>query len=93
MAHNESWDDLRIALAVAEAGSVNAAAKALGLNHATVLRRIAAFERRRGLTLFERNARGARVAPGAAAMIEHLREVEAAIGRFDRAAAGAAVGF
>ncbi|QIE55502.1 LysR family transcriptional regulator [Pikeienuella piscinae] len=89
MPHNGSWDDLRVALAVADAGSVNAAAKALGLNHATVLRRINAFERRRGFTLFERSARGASVAPSAAAMIERLRAVEAAIDGFERAAAGA----
>lgn len=88
MTHNSTWDDLRITLAVAEAGSVNAAAKALGLNHATILRRVAAFERARGVTLFERSARGAAIAPGAAPLIERLRAVEAAVQGFDRAAAG-----
>lgn len=88
MAHNSTWDDLRIVLAVAEAGSVNAAAKALGLNHATILRRVDAFERARGVRLFERSARGAVVAEGAAPLIERLKAVEAAVGGFERAAAG-----
>src|SRR5690606_27063288 len=34
--HRENWDDLRYVLAVAEAGSVSGAARALGVNHATV---------------------------------------------------------
>ena len=42
--HKLNWDDLRYVLAVADTGSVNAAAKVLGVNHATVLRRIASFE-------------------------------------------------
>ena len=91
MALNSIWDDLRIVLAVAEAGSVNAAAKALGLNHATILRRVDAFERGRGMTLFERSARGAVVAEGAAPLIERLKAVEAAVGGFERAAAEAAL--
>ena len=38
------WDDLRIAQAVAETGSLSAAARSLGLSHSTVLRRLSAFE-------------------------------------------------
>lgn len=89
MTHKENWDDLRIALAVVNAGSVNAAAKVLGVNHATVLRRMSDFERRRGFAIFERHPRGARVAPEAAAVVESLRAVEAAVVRFERTAAGA----
>ena len=40
-----NWDDLRYVLAVVEEGSVSAAARVLGVNHATVLRRIAAVIR------------------------------------------------
>lgn len=88
MAHKENWDDLRIALAVVDAGSINAAAKALGVNHATVLRRMSDFERRRGFTIFEKHPRGARVASSAEAAVESLRAVEAAVIRFERMAAG-----
>ncbi len=38
------WDDLRYVLAVAEHGGLAAAARALGVNHTTVLRRVNAFE-------------------------------------------------
>ena len=37
------WDDLRYVLAVAESGSLAAAARALGVNHTTVLRRVTGF--------------------------------------------------
>ena len=40
----ENWDDLRFVLAVAEEGTVSAAARRLRVNHATVLRRVAAYE-------------------------------------------------
>jgi DNA-binding transcriptional LysR family regulator len=42
------WDDVRYFLAVARGGSVRAAAKRLGVNHSTVLRRIAQLEERLG---------------------------------------------
>ena len=88
MTHNQVWDDLRFLLAVAEAGSVNAASAALGVNHATVLRRIAAFEARTGAALFQKSQRGYRVDPGAAPIINAIRAVEAAVGAVDRAIAG-----
>jgi DNA-binding transcriptional LysR family regulator len=88
MAHNDTWDDLRFLLAVAEAGSVNAAAGRLGVNHATVLRRIGAFEARTGVTLFQKSARGYRLDPGAAPIMDAIRAVEAAVGAVDRAMAG-----
>lgn len=48
------WDDLRLLLAVAEHGSFAAAARALGVDHTTVLRRVNAFEAAHGLRLFDR---------------------------------------
>jgi DNA-binding transcriptional LysR family regulator len=52
------WDDLRFFLAVARAGSVSGAARALDVNHATVSRRIRTLERRVGVRLFERRPDG-----------------------------------
>jgi DNA-binding transcriptional LysR family regulator len=77
--HTDNWDDLRFVLAVAEGGSVSAAARALGVNHATVLRRLAAFEDRHGVTLFEKGARGYTIPPDRLRVIEAAREAEAAI--------------
>ena len=89
MAHN-NWDDIRFALAVADEGSLNAAAKRLGVNHATVLRRIAGFEAATGVRLFQRSARGYAVDPAARRVLDAMRGVEAAIGRVDRMTAGKA---
>src|SRR3979490_3627105 len=47
------WDHVRYFLAVARGGSVRAAAERLGVNHATVLRRIAPLEERLGVHMFE----------------------------------------
>ena len=48
------WDDVRYFLAVARGGSVRAAAERLGVNHSTVLRRIAQLEERLGVHMFEK---------------------------------------
>src|SRR5438045_3820069 len=49
-----SWDDLRIFLALAREGTLTTAAKALGVSHPTVARRVQALERQIGARLFER---------------------------------------
>ena len=82
--HKSTWDDLRFVLAVAEAGSVNAATQALGVNHATVLRRVAAFEARHGLTVFQRNTTGYRVDPACLPLIEAIAQVGRAVEGVDR---------
>ena len=48
------WSDLQFVLAVANRGSLAAAARALGVNHSTVLRRVQAFEAAHGVRLFDR---------------------------------------
>lgn len=48
------WEDLRIALAISDEGSLSAAARKLGVNHATVFRRLKAMECNIGVRLFER---------------------------------------
>ena len=53
-----NWDDLKFFLMVCNKGSVRAAAKALGVNHATVSRRVNNFETSLGQRLFERSAKG-----------------------------------
>jgi DNA-binding transcriptional LysR family regulator len=49
-----NWDDLRVALALSRAGSVRAAARALGVSHSTVLRRLQELESAAGVRLFDR---------------------------------------
>jgi DNA-binding transcriptional LysR family regulator len=86
--HSQNWDDLRFVLAVAEEGSVSAAARRLRVNHATVLRRVAAFETRVGLQVFERTAGGYVIPPDHRRVIEAAREAAAAIAAVERVAQG-----
>lgn len=53
-----NWDDARIFLAIARNGQILGAAKALGLNHATVARRLTALEDALATTLFHRRTNG-----------------------------------
>jgi DNA-binding transcriptional LysR family regulator len=87
--HSSNWDNLRYVLAVAKEGTVSAAARGLGVNHATVLRRVAAFERDHGGAVFERTATGYRVLPARARVIEAAREVENGVLSVERLMHGA----
>jgi DNA-binding transcriptional LysR family regulator len=52
------WDDFRLIKAIADAGSLPAAAAALGINHSTLFRRLRQIEAALGATLFERHRSG-----------------------------------
>ncbi len=54
----KNWDDIRFFLAVARAGSLNAAAKALAVDQSTVFRRLRALESDLGAQLFDRRQHG-----------------------------------
>ena len=77
--HSNNWDDLRFVLAVAESGSVSAAARVLGVNHATVLRRIAAFEQYHNTVIFDRTPQGYAIPPDKLHIVEAAREASLAI--------------
>lgn len=67
-------EDLSAILAVVDHGSVSAAARALGLNHATILRRIADFETRTGVRMFDKTTRGYQISPDRGAVIAAMRD-------------------
>lgn len=50
----KEWDDYRFALALERSGSIRGAAQILGVNHATVSRRLTALNARLGVPAFER---------------------------------------
>jgi DNA-binding transcriptional LysR family regulator len=72
-AQTNSWDDLRLVLALVRGGGLSGAARLLGVNHTTVLRRLNTAEQRLGAKLFERMPTG--YAPTAAG--EEMAEVAA----------------
>ncbi|HLT77584.1 MAG TPA: LysR family transcriptional regulator [Ferrovibrio sp.] len=71
------WNDLRYALELGRHGTLSGAARALGVNHATVARRIAALESSLKMTLFERGPRGYRATASAAPVLAAAEQVEA----------------
>lgn len=71
------WDDVRYFLAVARAGSVRAAAQRLGVNHATVLRRVGQLEDRLGVQMFEKLPSGYRITSAGEEVLELADRMEA----------------
>jgi DNA-binding transcriptional LysR family regulator len=82
------WDDLRYVLAVASAGSLAGAARSLGVNHTTMLRRVDAFEKRLGLRLFERLPTGYVLTAGGEELIAAARHVDETVTTLERKLAG-----
>ncbi len=82
--HNSNWDDYRFVLSVCEAGSVNGAAKRLKVNHATVLRRIAAFEARHGVSIFIKSGKGYKLNPDSGRILSSLRDLDEVVGQLER---------
>ncbi len=69
------WSDLRYALAIGQGGSLAAAARQLGVNHTTVLRRLDALEARLGARLFERQRQGYQPTEAGALLLEQARRM------------------
>ena len=80
MVSNPPFDllDLRLVQHVARAGSLSAAAGALGLTPAAASRRLAVMEKRLGLRLFARTTRRLRPTPEGEAFLPHAERVLAA---------------
>lgn len=71
------WDDVRYFLAVARGGSLRAAAERLGVNHSTVLRRIAQLEEHLGAHMFEKLPSGYRLTAAGEEVLELANQMEA----------------
>lgn len=79
--HRFPWNDLQFVHAVAEHGSLSAAARTLGVNHSTVQRRITLLEANTGIELFERGRHGYRLRPEGRDVLASLRLMETAAER------------
>lgn len=77
------WDDIRYFLAVARGGSVRSAADRLGVNHSTVLRRIAQLEERLGAQLFEKLPSGYRITDAGEEVLELAENMETSSNRLE----------
>ncbi|UWQ16907.1 LysR family transcriptional regulator [Jannaschia sp. M317] len=82
-----NWSDIRIFLAVMETGSTLAASRRLGMAQPTVARRIDALEHALGLTLFDRDTRGARPTDEARALLPEARTIAQACCTLEESAA------
>jgi len=82
------WDDLRFFLAVARTGSLSGAARALGVGHVTVGRRIALLEKRLGVTLLNRTPDGFGTTSSGDAILRQCMAMEVAALDLERIAAG-----
>lgn len=71
-----SWDDIRFFLAVVRAKSIRGAADSMGVNHATVSRRIQAMEESNNTQLFDRSPRGYELTPAGLSILEEAAAVE-----------------
>jgi DNA-binding transcriptional LysR family regulator len=83
-----NWDNLRYVLMVANKGSIAAAARELGVNRSTVLRRIDAFQNSLDCRIFERGDSGYTLTVEAEKMIDAAREVESTLYNMQREIAG-----
>lgn len=77
--HTISWDWIKSFVAVAEQGSVLAAAQHLRANPATVSRQIAALEKSLGMELFVRSRQGMRLTLPAMQFLEPARAMHSAM--------------
>lgn len=90
-----NWDDVRIFLAVARTGQILAASKRLGLNHATLSRRLTSLEEALKTRLFIRRTNGCELTAEGAVFLASAERMEtemlaaqANLGHTDTAVAG-----
>ena len=76
--HTMNWDDLRFFLAVARSGTLQVAARQLGVDHTTVSRRIKTLEASLGAALFVRNLGGHELSPTGLALLPKAEAMEKA---------------
>jgi DNA-binding transcriptional LysR family regulator len=82
------WDDLKYVLALARSITMSAAAIELGVNHSTVSRRIAAFQKKLGVQLFIATPEGWDVTAEGAEMVTTAEVIESQVMELDRALLG-----
>ncbi|KTT12256.1 LysR family transcriptional regulator, partial [Pseudomonas parafulva] len=83
-----NWDDIRIFLAVHRAGTLRAAAKALGIDQTTVGRRLAGLEQTLSSRLFLRSTGGLALTTTGQQLVQKAEEMERMAVSFERQGEG-----
>ena len=83
-----NWDDVRVALAVAEEGSVSGAARALGVAASTVYRRLGGLEEGLDVRLFERLPEGYELTAAGESFVRAARTMAQAADKLEQQLAG-----
>ena len=83
-----NWDDLKVLLALARAGSTRKAAGLLGVSNTTVMRRLESLEEQVGGRLFDRTPDGFTATPLADQLLPVVREVEETLTEAERQVSG-----
>jgi DNA-binding transcriptional LysR family regulator len=86
--NNLPWELIRTFLAVAEQGSVSAAARALGATQPTLSRHIRELERQTQLSLFERSPQGLTLTEQGEGLVDAAMHMGESADRFTRLASG-----
>jgi DNA-binding transcriptional LysR family regulator len=76
MQKNMRWDDLRVFLAVARQSRLQSAGRTLGLDPATVGRRVSALEEALGAKLFDRSPQGYALTDAGSSLLAHAQAME-----------------
>jgi len=79
-----NWDDIRLFLAVVRKKSIRAAAATLGVNHATVSRRIRGLEKDLGVRLFEKLPTGYVITPASEEILAFAERMEEQVNALER---------
>ena len=82
------WNLARAFCATADAGSLSAAARKIGLTQPTLSRQVAELETSLGVALFERIGKRLQLTDAGLALLEHARAMAAAAEAMALAAAG-----
>jgi DNA-binding transcriptional LysR family regulator len=87
-----NWDDLRIFLAIARAGTLLGAARVLGVNHTTIARRLSSLEAALEADLFVRQTTGTVLTAAGERLLIHAERAEHAVMAASDAAGGGRAG-
>jgi len=82
------WNLLKIVLAIAEQGTLSGAAKALGINHSTVFRRLNSFEEEIAGRLFERLPHGYELTALGEEVVARAKEIATSVDDLERQIVG-----